>query len=64
MTRFNSITAPKNPQPGDMWSRNGTIYTRDDHQRWIAVDHEDHVIDVITDKDEASSAYDRAMSIL
>lgn len=63
------VKPPPDPNPGDIWYNSGTghFYYRDEHDRWVATDFEDHVIDVITDKElieDPREAYDRAMSIL
>lgn len=41
----------------------GDFYYKSDNNKWVATDHEEHVIDVILE-DDSEQAYDRAMSIL
>lgn len=62
---FSGPKPPKGVSVGHIWhnTQNGWFYFKDDNDRWIATDYEDHVVDVIIE-DDVEEAYDRAMSIL
>lgn len=59
---------PPNPKPGDIWfnTTSNDFYVMDGHNRWITVDDEDLVTDIIMqdDSDDPNRAYDRAMGVL
>lgn len=59
-------TPPKDAPMGHIWynTTNGNFYYKSEHNKWVATDHEDHVIDVILEQEEHEIAYDRAMSVL
>lgn len=57
---------PKDVNIGHIWynTNNGMFYCKSEHNRWVATDYEDHVIDVVLEKEEHEDAYDRAMSVV
>jgi len=59
-------TPPKDAPLGHIWynTNNGEFYYKSEHNRWVCTDHEDHVVDVILEKDDLAEAYERAMSVL
>ena len=59
-------TPPEGRPIGHIWynTSNGDFYYKSDDNRWVATDHEDHVIDVIFENDPVEDAYDRAMRVL
>lgn len=60
-----SDAPPKHAPLGHVWYNTMTclFYYKSEHNRWVATDHEDHVIDVYVEEDY-DEAYKRAMSIL
>ena len=63
-------TPPKNAEPGDLWFNtiDELFYYLDDANRWITVDNDDIVVNVIMHSDaiqeDPVDAYERAMGIL
>lgn len=68
MNHYCSPTPPKNPKAGDLWynTNDNEFYVMDDANRWIAVDDDGLVTDIIIhdDLDDPYKAYDRAMGII
>lgn len=58
-------TPPPNTKLGDNWWNTTTamMYYKSEHDRWVAVDFEGHVIDVYCEN-TAERNYERAMKML
>ena len=60
---------PTSPSPGDLWynTSDNEFYVFDDARRWITVDNDDLVTNIIMHDDVADDpykAYERAMGVL
>ncbi len=69
MNNYCSPTPPDSPKEGDLWynTNDNEFYVMDDSGRWIAVDEEGLVTDILIHedvRDDPTKAYDRAMGVI
>lgn len=62
-------TPPDMPTVGSLWynTTNNEFYVMDEHNRWIAIDRDNLVTDVIMHKEtveDFNEAYERAMGVI
>jgi len=65
MNNVASPTAPPAPVCGDLWynTKDNEFYVMDNAGRWIAIDEDGYVTNII-DQEDPSDAYDRAMGVI
>ena len=65
MNTYCSPTPPPTPSSGDIWYNTDKqeFYVMDGAGRWIAIDDDGFVTDII-DQEDPNEAYDRAMGVI
>lgn len=65
MSNYASPTPPPTPNGGDLWynTTDNEFYVMDNAGRWIAIDEDGYVTNII-DQEDPKKAYDRAMGVI